>query len=247
MKAFKITIIALLALVVLAVVAGVLLPSTVHVERSTVIEAPPSTVFALVNGFSQFNRWSPWFEMDPEARFTYEGPAFGPGAKMSWVSDNPHVGSGSQEITSATPFERVEIHDDFGDQGSAEVSFTIEKVDSGSRITWDFDTDLGWNLIDRYQGLMFDKWVGQSYESGLEKLKEIAEALPNADWSEMDITVVERDAVAILFMHGQAEANDAAIDRALGEAYGSIAAVMQRRGLEQTGAPLAIARSWSVV
>ncbi|MEN8164575.1 MAG: SRPBCC family protein, partial [Acidobacteriota bacterium] len=89
MKVLKTTLVIMLILVILAVIVGVLLPSSAHVERSTTIDAPPATVFALVNGFALFNRWSPWFEMDPEARYSYEGPAFGPGAKISWVSDNP--------------------------------------------------------------------------------------------------------------------------------------------------------------
>ncbi len=244
MKILKITLITLFILVVLAVVVGVLLPSTVHIERSTMIDAPPATVFALVNGFALFNRWSPWFEMDPEARYTYEGPAFGPGAKMSWVSDHPQVGAGSQEITASTPFERVEIRDDFSGEGFAETSFDIEDTESGTRITWSFDTDFGWNLIDRYQGLMLDSWVGGNYEHGLSKFKEIAEALPNADWSVMDITVDQRVAAPILFVHGQAEADAASIGRALDDAYGTIAGVMQKMGLKQAGAPLAFARSW---
>ncbi len=244
MKILKITLITLLILVALAVVVGVLLPSSIHVERTTTIDAPPATVFALVNGFALFNRWSPWFEMDPEARYTYEGPAFGPGAKMSWVSDNPRVGSGSQEITASIPFERVEIHNDFSDQGFAETSFDIKNTENGTLITWNFDTDFGWDLLGRYQGLILDTLVGGSYEQGLSKLKEIAQALPDADWSAMDITVDERVAAPILFVHGQADAEAASIGQALGEAYGTITGVMQRHKLEQTGAPMAFARSW---
>ncbi len=244
MKVLKITLVTLLILVVLAVVVGVFLPSEVHIERSTVIDAPPATVFALVNGYALFNRWSPWFEMDPEARYSYEGPAFGPGAKISWVSDDPKVGVGSQEITASTPFERVEIHIDFSDEGYAETSFDINNTGDGTLITWTFDTDLGWNRVSRYQGLMFDTWVGGSYEHGLAKLKEIAETLPNADWSAMDITVDQRSATPILFVHGQAEADAASVGQALGQAYGAVTAVMQRYNLEQTGAPMAFARSW---
>ncbi|RLE21974.1 MAG: hypothetical protein DRJ65_14885 [Acidobacteria bacterium] len=242
MKVLKLTLVTLLILAVLAVVVGLFLPSKVHIERSTVIDAPPATVFALVNGFALFNRWSPWFEMDPEARYNYEGPAFGPGAKMSWVSNE--LGTGSQEITTSTPFERVEVHGDFGEDGSAETYFDITKTDSGSQITWGSNTDFGWDLLGRYQGLMFDTLMGNAYSSGLNKLKEVAETFPNADWSAMDITVDDREAVAILFVHGQADANPASIGQALGKAYGTIAGMMQKRDLEQAGAPMAFARSW---
>ena len=244
MKTLKIILVILLILFTVLIVVGVFLPPSIHVERSTVIEVPQATVFTLVNGFSLFNRWSPWYDMDPEARYTYEGPAFGPGAKMSWVSDNPHVGVGSQEITKSTPFERVEIHDDFGSQGSAETWFAIEGTEKGTHVTWEFNTKFGWNLFDRYQGLMLDTWVGDSYEQGLAKLKDFAESLPGADWSQLDISVDQQKAAPILFVHGQADADPASIGRALEEAYGKVAAVMQKKGLEQAGAPLAFARSW---
>ncbi len=60
--------IAVLALVAVLAIVGLVLPSTAHVERSAVISAPQSTVFALVNGYARFNEWSPWAEMDPEMR-----------------------------------------------------------------------------------------------------------------------------------------------------------------------------------
>ena len=243
MKIFKTALVMLMILVVLAIVVGALLPSKVHVERSTVIKAPAATVFALVNGFALFNSWSPWFEKDPEARYSYEGPAFGPGAKISWVSDDPRVGAGSQEITTSTPFERVEIRDDFGGR-TAETSFDIEKVEGGTLTTWAFDTDLGWDLVGRYRGFMLDTMVGGSYEQGLEKLKELAETIPNADWSAINITVDQRKAEPILFVHGQATTDAGSIGQALAEAFGTVAEVMRQYHLEQAGAPMAFARSW---
>lgn len=244
MKALKIAVVSISVLVALGVVVGVFLPSEVHVERTTTIDSPPATVFALVNGFALYNRWSPWFEMDPEARYTFEGPAFGPGAKMSWVSDNQWVGAGSREITVAVPFEHVEVQMDFGEEGSAETAFDIERVEDGTRIAWSFKTDFGWNLFDRYQGLFFDSWVGDKYEEGLAGLKKFAETLPNLDWSTMDFSVEEHNAVPILFVHGETDATDAAsIGQAFEAAYGTIATLMRRMGLEQAGAPLVFART----
>jgi len=119
----------LLGLVVLAVVLvliGFFLPASAHVERTTTIEASPATVFALVNGYRSFNKWSPWAERDPETEYLFEGPDSGVGAKMSWTSENPQVGTGFQEITLSEPPARVETHLDFGSQGTAEAFFAIE-------------------------------------------------------------------------------------------------------------------------
>ena len=93
---------------------GFLLPRTAHVERSIVIDAPPAMVFTVLNGFGQFNRWSPWADIDPNAVTTYEGPAAGVGAKMSW-SGNAEVGTGSQEILESVPYEAIRLRLTFGD------------------------------------------------------------------------------------------------------------------------------------
>ena len=50
----------LLALMLL----GLLLPSTAHVERQIQIDAPPASVFGLINDFNQISQWSPWVATD---------------------------------------------------------------------------------------------------------------------------------------------------------------------------------------
>ena len=79
MNIVKNVVVAIAALVVVCVAIGLMLPKTAHVERSIAIEAPAAMVFTVLNGFGQFNRWSPWADIDPDATTTYEGPASGVG------------------------------------------------------------------------------------------------------------------------------------------------------------------------
>src|ERR1700741_2672311 len=102
------------SLVVLFFAVAFLLPRTAHVERSAVIDAPPATVFTVLNGFRQFNQWSPWADIDPQAKTAFEGPATGVGAKMSW-SGNASVGTGSQEILESKPHEFLKLRLTLGD------------------------------------------------------------------------------------------------------------------------------------
>lgn len=164
--------------VLLILGVGLFLPGAAHVERSISIDAPPSAVFGLVNSFRDFNRWSPWFDRDPEAQYTYEGPESGVGAKMSWTSDLPDAGSGSQEIVASKPYDSVRMILDFGEQGTADSYFALVAEGSGTRVTWGFDTELGLNPIARYFGLFFDSLIGADYESGLANLKELVESRP---------------------------------------------------------------------
>ncbi|MEZ5933790.1 MAG: SRPBCC family protein [Alphaproteobacteria bacterium] len=164
-----------LALIVALAVAYIL-PGNVKVKRATMIDARPGEVFALVNSFENFNRWSPWYERDPEGDYRLEGPEQGVGARMIWASDKPDVGSGSQEIIESVPDRLVRTRLDFGDMGDANAFFRLEPRGEGkTHLVWGFDTDLGLNPVSRYVGLMFDRWIGSDYELGLAKLKTLAE------------------------------------------------------------------------
>lgn len=238
--------IALTVVVAALAVGGLLLPATAHVERTTLIDAPRPTVFAVVNSFARFNEWSPWHERDPATRYEFSGPAFGVGARMTWTSENPEVGSGSQEITASTPFELVEVHLDFAAQGTAQAFYRLTEVDGGTQVTWGFDTDFGFDLIGRYLGrFLFDDWIGPDYEHGLANLKTLAEALPKADWTRMDVAVAEVEEVPILSVLGRGPADQAAIWATLTSAFSTIGRAMDGAGIGQAGAPVAIARAWS--
>lgn len=156
-----------------------ILPGDVEVQRETMIEAPPSEVFDLVNNFENFNRWSPWYERDPDGEYRFEGPPAGVGAKMIWASDKPEVGQGSQEIVESVENELVRTKLDFGEMGEANAFFELEPTGEHTKVVWGFDTDLGLNPVSRYFGLMFDRWIGADYEQGLARLKVLAEQQSN--------------------------------------------------------------------
>jgi effector-binding domain-containing protein len=72
------------------------------VKRSVTINRPASLVYATVNSFVLFPKWSPWQDLDPNMQQTTEGPRDGVGAKLVWKG-NDKVGSGTQVITASTP------------------------------------------------------------------------------------------------------------------------------------------------
>jgi effector-binding domain-containing protein/uncharacterized protein YndB with AHSA1/START domain len=235
----------LVAVIAILVVVGVFLPSSAHIERSITINAPPATVFTLVDGYSRFNEWSPWAEIDPETVYSYDGPTAGTGAKMSWTSSNPNVGTGSQQIVASEPYRRVETLIDFGAQGTAQAYFDLEPEGSGTRVTWGFDTRFGWNLFGRYLGLFFDRMIGPDYDKGLAKLKVLAESLPTADWTALDVERVDVVQVPLACVSGSSSTDDKAIAAALGSAYGQLGTFISRNRLNPSGPPLAITTSWN--
>ncbi len=165
------------AMVILGVLiggGGLLLPASSHLERSTTIERPPAEVFATLDSFQRFNEWSPWFGMDPTAKYTYSGPASGVGARLAWVG-NSSVGSGSQEIIESVPHSRIVNALDFGNS-QAKAAFELTPEGNGTRVTWTMDSEHGYNPVNRWFGaLLLERLVGKDYEKGLAKLKAVLE------------------------------------------------------------------------
>lgn len=168
----------LLALVAVFVAGGFLLPSSTHVERSVVVARPPAEMFATLNSWKRFNAWSPWHARDPKTVYTYEGPESGVGASMAWASEQSDVGKGRQTIVESVPDRRIVSKLQFEGQGDATAVFALAPEGAGTRVTWGFDVDHGHNLVSRWFGLLFDRMVGPDYETGLAKLKAVAEAAP---------------------------------------------------------------------
>lgn len=171
--AFKI----LLTLAIAFVVVGLLLPSSTTVSRSIDIQAPASQVFPHINNLRKFHAWSPWSALDPNTRYSFEGPAEGVGARMLWQSAEGEVGTGSAQIIVSQRDQSVRTELDFGGKGHGFAQFTLVPQSNGNtQVTWRFETDFGWDIFSRYIGLMMDSLIGPSYQTGLETLKQRVEA-----------------------------------------------------------------------
>ncbi len=175
MKFLKTIALGLLAVIVLLAVVGLFLPQSQHLERSIVIDADQQVLFDTLNSFESFNDWSPWAQMDPDASYEYSGPSSGVGAGMSWTSDEPNVGNGSQKIIASEPFERIQVELVFGDNDVTTATYQLTPAEGGVNVTWSFDADFGNNLLGRYFGLLLEKFLGPQYEQGLAGLKTLME------------------------------------------------------------------------
>ena len=175
MKLLKVLLYLVLALVLVFVIGGYLLPGTSHVERSITIDRPATQVYTMLNSFKRFNEWSPWYEMEPEAMYSYSGPESGVGAAMAW--EGKKVGSGSQRIVESVAATRVVNALDFGGS-QATATYALSPDGNGTRITWSLDSEHGNNLVSRWFGPLMERMVGPDFEHGLAKLKTVLERDP---------------------------------------------------------------------
>jgi uncharacterized protein YndB with AHSA1/START domain len=174
MKILKWTLLAILGLVIVLLLVAFLLPRQFKVERSAVINAPVGAVFPLVNVTTRWKEWGVWNERDPNMEMTFTGGA-GVGAKWSWKSKTE--GNGEMEFTDVQPERSVTYKLSFPDFGMVSTgNITFANVDDKStKVTWTNEGDLGRNPMMRYIGLTLDGRVGKDFDSGLAKLKVLAE------------------------------------------------------------------------
>ncbi|HEY6619327.1 MAG TPA: SRPBCC family protein [Steroidobacteraceae bacterium] len=229
--------IGLIALLVVLAVIGVILPRHVVVKRFVTISRPASLVYATVNSFVLFPKWSPWQDLDPNMIQTTEGPRDGVGAKLIWKG-NDKVGSGTQLITASSTDQSVASNLDFGEMGVAKSLVTLTPDGNATRTTWTVDVDMGANPIGHYVGLTMDGMLGKDFASGLAKLKNLVESMPNTDIAGFRAEPVQLTAVPLLVVTETAPLD--AISKAYADGFGQIAKFMAKNKLHQAGAPLGI-------
>lgn len=151
-------------------------PDTFRLSRSVTINAPPDTVFALINDLRQFNTWNPFAKMDPQNTISYDAVTAGVGGAYSWQGDKS--GAGRMQITDSVPAQRVTAKLDFSKPFEAHnvVDFTVQaQGDKACIVTWTMHGPMPY--LNRLMTTFFDmdKTVGKDFEAGLANLKALAE------------------------------------------------------------------------
>ena len=227
--------VAIVAVLLLAVVVGLLLPRQVRVERSVSISRPASLVYAVVNSFQLFPKWSPWQDLDPNMHQSTEGPRDGVGAKLVW-SGNDKVGTGTQLITASNPDHSVMSDLDFGGS-KAKSTVTLTPEGSATRATWTVDLDMVANPIAHFVGLTMDNMLGKDF-AGPRQAEDSVESMPNADIAGFVAQPVQLQSATILVVTESAAPD--AIAKAYADGFGKIGKFMAKNKLHQAGAPLGI-------
>ena len=200
------------AFVAILIVIGLLLPRHTRVEVSALVDAPPATVFALVNDFRRVDLWSPKTASDPNARVIFSGPPRGIGATVTW--DGVIVGSGTQAIVESRPYEHIATMINPGEAGEARTWFDFAREDGKTRVTWGFAHDHGLNLVGRYFALLLSGVVKREFENGIAALQELAASFD----SEIAPVLVEVEG-RTLKLEGSAETQFAEWRRLLREIF----------------------------
>ncbi|MFA7325657.1 MAG: SRPBCC family protein [Candidatus Kapaibacterium sp.] len=246
MKILKIVIIAVAVILGLLIVVGLFLPTTMSVEKSIVIDAPPNVPYSQVTNLRNMPKWDPWSKIDTTMETVYEGPIAGVGAKRSWESKDDQVGTGSMTITKDEPFSNIEVELDFGDQGFATSYYKFDVMDNGkTKVTWGFNSDVDIPIFGGYLCLLIELKIEKDYVKGLESLKKLSESIKNKlDVSDKKITIENVDSQIIICMSTSTTPDDQNISDKMGKSYGQLVSNIQVNDMEMSGQPITITTKW---
>lgn len=169
--------IALVAIVLVLLGVGLVLPSKWHVDRSASVNASPEAIYPWVADLKKWPEWSPWnAAMDPTMKTTYEGAEMGVGAVSKWTGEK--AGTGSLKITSADPRTGITYDLEFDNSYQMKGAMKFEPAGAATKVAWTDDGDMGMNIPGRYMALMMNSMVGKDFEKGLAGLKSKVESTP---------------------------------------------------------------------
>jgi len=245
MRALKTILIILFSLIGLWLVLSLFGPKEVRVERSTVINAKPGTVYAYLSHLKNQDEWGVWRRMDKDARFEFTGVDGTVGARTSWNGDT--LMQGSQTITALEPDKSVKSELAFGDLMVCQVSLDLAPVERGTGVTW----SLHGAIPFQYRAMMLfmgaDESLAKDFETGLSNLKTICESLQVEPVREQpvpapSITGVERP--VMLYFGDRKVVKWSEMEAFMGDTYAKVYELLSKAGIEPAGPATSIYLHW---
>lgn len=175
MKLFKRILLVIVVAVVVLAVAGFFLPSHYRVERSVSVRGKPEAIYAQISDFKNWLQWTAWNQAKyPDMKVTFNGPESGVGAGYSW--EGKSTGRGSIRLSRVEAGKGVWYDLDF-EQGKYKSTgaVTLEPAGDSIKVTFTNEGDLGANPVNRYFGLLMDRFMGPDFDEGLNNLKKRVE------------------------------------------------------------------------
>jgi effector-binding domain-containing protein len=241
MKALKIIGIILLILLAAFLIIGLFLPKSSYTERSQQINAPAELIFEQIVNLRNWEAWSPFAEADTAMQIDYGDQVSGVGASYTWTGA---MGTGELSITGVEEFTSIDYAILFDAEKEAKGQWLIEETGEGFKLTWTFGVPELDYPLGRYYGLFLDAAMDPFMVSGLNKIKEIAEAAALQPVSSLgEISLEEVAPMPILAIRDSITVEE--MEAFYGQSYGALMAFAQANQIMISGAPLSVALMWN--
>ena len=170
MQRLKRILIAIVAILLLVLGIGYLLPDAWQVERSVVIRAPAASIFPHLNSLKQWRDWTVWHRQQTELQIEYSGPDAGVGATSRWRA---REGRAVMKIMQSE-HESLVAYTVLFNAGEfrTEGTLTLVSEGDGTRVVWRATGNTGRGPVNSYIALLIGRRTGNDFDDSLEFLKQ---------------------------------------------------------------------------
>lgn len=174
MKILKFLLILLVVVGLVWLVASLMGPKDYRVVRSAIVHANDSITHDYISHFEKWGAWSPWKEMDPEAKYSITGTDGTVGAVHNWEGEV--TGKGSMTLTEVTP-NSIQYDLAFVAPWESKSSggFTLENAGNNqTKVTWTDQGDIPFSQRAMFMVMNMEKMMGPQFKRGLFKIDSLA-------------------------------------------------------------------------
>lgn len=177
MSLFFIILLAVVAVLILFLFAGLFITKEYYIERSVIIFQPKEKVFAYVTLLKNQDYYNKWWMADPAAKKTFTGIDGTVGFIAAWDSKNMQSGKGEQEISKIVEGQRIDFEVRFEKpmEGIAHVFIAVAAVTEGTKVNWGFSGKNKYPMNVIYKVFNLEKKLGGDMQEGLHNLKKVLE------------------------------------------------------------------------
>ena len=252
--------VALVIVVMIGVVAAVVMPGSGHVDRSLVVGKDMRQVYDVLDNYHRLPDYAVLRSLDRNVQFSFSGKTFGPGAEVSWVSNDAKLGNGGLTIASATPeFDKIDsnvkkasiVWNLDNNWRGLDKHFTLDLERQGSRgqltqITWSYDVSYGWNLVNRFANLYIHGDPDSFIQFSLNNLQNVLAGVPNVDYSALIPTIEQTQPTPVLLVSTSMARKDGldGLDDAVTKATAEIQAAAKKLGVNVNGSRILITTNY---
>ena len=169
---------AFIFVLVMILIAGLFVKKEYTITKEVTINKPNDSIFKYIKYLKNQDNYSVWNRKDPKSIKTYVGQDATIGFLSSWDSQDPNIGSGTQEITKIQENKRFDMDIRFKRpiESTSKAFMSTEKISENStKVKWSFSGKFDYpvNAIMPLVGV--EKMLGNDMQKSLDDLKLILE------------------------------------------------------------------------
>lgn len=162
--------IVVMAILLLLLGIGFMLPGAWKVERSVVIRAPADSIFPHLNSFKQWREWVVWYRPQPALQIEFSGPDSGVGATSRWRALEGRAIMKIMQSEREKLVSYVVLYN--AGEFRSDGTLTLVSEPGGTRVVWRVTGDTGAGPVNSYIALLREQRISNDIDDSLELLKQ---------------------------------------------------------------------------